>query len=133
MTTPFDDSNVEHTFDKFPEDVRGGLLELREMIFKVAARTPGVGKIQETLKWKQPSYLTPETKSGSTLRLGLPKEGCFAIYTHCQTTILSDFQTIFPNDFVYEGNRAVHFRSDENLPLDRLEMLVKSALTYHLK
>ncbi len=133
MTTPFDDPAVERTFAAFPEEVRSDLLQLREMIFEVAARTKGVGRLQETLKWGQPAYLTPETKSGSTIRLGLPKGGGFAIYAHCQTTIIFDFQTIFPDDFVYEGNRAVHFKPDEDLPLDKLETLVKGALTYHLK
>lgn len=133
MTTAFDDPNVERVFAESPDAVRPSLMQLREMIFEVAAQTEGVGEIQETLKWGQPSYLTPETESGSTIRLGLPKQGGFAIYTHCQTTILSDFQTIFPDDFVYEGNRAIHFRPNENLPLDKLELLVKGALTYHLK
>lgn len=133
MTTAFDDPNVEHAFSGFPEEARNGLMQLRELIFEVAAQTEGVGKIQEALKWGQPAYLTPETKSGSTIRLGLPKQGGLAIYTHCQTTILSDFQTIFPDGFVYEGNRAIHFKIGAELPLDRLALLVKRALTYHLK
>ncbi len=133
MMNPFDDPNVERAFAEFPDAVRSDLMQLREMIFEVAAQTEGVGKIQETLKWGQPAYLTPETKSGSTIRLGLPKHGGFAIYAHCQTTILPDFQTIFPDDFIYEGNRAIHLTPDEKLPLEKLALLVKSALTYHLK
>ena len=133
MTIAFEDSNVERTFAEFPDDARRGLLQLREMIFDVAARSEGVGKIHETLKWGQPAYLTTETKSGSTIRLGLPKQGGIAIYTHCQTTLLSDFQTLFPDDFAYEGNRAIHFETGAELPLDRLALLVRNALTYHLK
>ncbi len=133
MMNPFDDPNVERAFAEFPDAVRSDLMQLREMIFEVAAQTEGVGKIQETLKWGQPAYLTPETKSGSTIRLGLPKHGGFAIYAHCQTTILPDFQTIFPDDFIYEGNRAIHLTPDEKLPLEKLALLVKSALTDHLK
>jgi hypothetical protein len=41
--------------------------------------TPGVGALHETLKWGQPAYLTPETRSGTTLRLGVPKSGGYAI------------------------------------------------------
>ncbi|MEL6689779.1 MAG: DUF1801 domain-containing protein [Pseudomonadota bacterium] len=133
MTQPFEDPNVERAFQAFPDDVRGGLLAIRDLIFEVAQRTEGVGALQETLKWGQPAYLTPETKSGSTLRLGLPKTGGFAVYAHCQTTIISDFQALFPDDFSYEGNRAVHFSSPEELPLDRLALLIQSALTYHQK
>lgn len=85
ITTAFADPNVERVFAAFPQGDQGCLLALRELIFEVAGRTEGVGEIQETLKWGQPAYLTPQTKSGSTIRLGIPKKGGFAIYTHCQT------------------------------------------------
>lgn len=129
---PFEDPNVQAKFETFPEPERERLMTLRELIFQTAADHPEVGRLEETLKWGQPSYLTPETKSGSTIRLGLPKDGGIAIYTHCQTTIISDFQKVFPNDFDYEDNRAVRFSSDEFLPMDKLRLLVASALTYHL-
>ena len=125
--------SVEQIFAAFGQDARAGLLSLRELIFDVAARANGVGEIEETLKWGQPAYLTPQTKSGSTIRLGVPRQGGFAIYTHCQTSIISEFQSIFPDEFAYEGNRAIHFQSPTDLPLDRLQLLIARALTYHLK
>lgn len=130
---PFSSPAVAAKFAAFPQPERNGLLALRQLIFDVARDTPGVGRIEETLKWGQPAYLTPETKSGSTIRLGLPRQGGFAIYTHCQTTILSDFQSLFPDGLVFEGNRAIHFAHDQELPLDRLRLLIANALTYHLK
>jgi hypothetical protein len=129
----FKDPDVEARFASFPEPARTGLLTLRGLIFETAETTPGIGALQETLKWGQPAYLTPETRSGSTIRLGLPKQGGFALYIHCQTTILSDFRNLFPDDFIYEGNRAVHFKDSEMLPLERVRLLIHSALTYHLK
>ena len=133
VASPFRDSKVESIFACYPEKVRAGFLELRELIFETAKTTPGVGMIVETLKWGQPAYLTPESKSGSTIRLGLSKHGGFALYTHCQTTIMSDFQSIFPGDFTYERNRTVHFEDGRNLPLEQIKLLIVSALTYHLK
>jgi hypothetical protein len=130
MGLPFDDPNVERAFSAFPSAAREGLLQLRTLIFDVAARTEGVGRLEETLKWGQPAYLTSETKSGTTIRLGCPNEGGLAIYVHCQTRIVADFQAIFPKDFAYEGNRAIHFASADNLPADKLELFIKSALTY---
>jgi len=130
---PFKDPDVEAKFASFPEPARTGLLTLRSLIFETAETTLNVGALEETLKWGQPAYLTPETKSGSTIRLGLPKRGGFAIYTHCQTTILSDFRSIFPDDFAYEENRAIHFKDSEALSLEKLRLLIHSALTYHLK
>ena len=129
---PFADPNVETIFAAFPGETLSGLMVLRELIFNTARKTNGVGKLHETLKWNQPAYLTPETKSGSTIRLGLPKEGGFALYTHCQTTIISDFRHIFPDDFTYEGNRAIRFMSADEIPDGPLEMLIRSALTYHI-
>ncbi len=133
MKHPIPDPKIAATFEGFPAETKPGLLALRDLILDTAAQTPGVGRIEETLKWGQPAYLTPETKSGSTIRLAPTKSGGFALYTHCQTTILSDFQAIFPTDFSYEGNRAVHFTPDQDLPLDQLSGLIASALTYHLK
>ncbi len=129
---PFKNADVAAKFASYPAPARTALLALRSLIFDTAAETPGVGQLEETLKWDQPAYLTPETRSGSTIRLGLPKQGGFAIYTHCQTTLIADFQGAFPDDFDYEGNRAIRFSDGETPPLDQLRLFVRSALTYHL-
>ncbi len=130
---PFSDPDVEAAFASFPEPARQGLLALRRLIFEIAATTPEAGALEETLKWGQPAYVTATTKSGSTIRLGLPKPGGFAIYTHCRTSIIADFRSLFPKDFVYEGNRAIHFKAGECLSSDNLRLLIRSALTYHLR
>lgn len=132
-TPPFADAAVAAAFDAFSDAACPDLLKLRELIFDVAAQTKGVGVLQETLKWGQPAYLTPETKSGSTIRLGAPKGGGVALYAHCQTTIISDFRGHFPDEFTYEGNRAVRFAEGDDLKPEALALLIKSALTYHLK
>jgi hypothetical protein len=60
---------VEAAFDAYSKPVKAKLLALRRLIFDTAKATKGVGALEETLKWGQPSYLTPETKSGSTIRI----------------------------------------------------------------
>ncbi len=129
---PFETLAVKSAFAAFPEYERNALMSIRELIFTTAKKTKGVGRLFETLKWNQPAYLTPDTMAGSTIRLGVPKTGGFAIYAYCQTTIISDFKSIFPDQFDYDGNRAIHFRSKKALPMVPLEMLIRSALTYHL-
>ena len=129
---PFEDPAVKAVFASYPEPERNKLLVIRERIFQTADQTAGVGTLLETLKWGQPAYLTPQTGSGSTIRLGMPKSGGFAIYVHCQTTILSDFQQVFPDAFTYEGNRAVQFDAEDPLQLSKLDLLITRALTYHL-
>jgi hypothetical protein len=130
--TPFADPAVAAKFADFPAPARAGLMALRQMIFDIAADTPGVGPVHETLKWGQPSYLTPTTKSGSTIRLGIPKQGGFAVYTHCQTTLMADFQSIAPGDLTFDGTRGVLF-ADTQSPPDAIALLIRNALTYHLK
>lgn len=133
LDPPFADPAVKQVFDTFAPDTRVGVLALRRLIFQTASATRGVGQIQETLKWGQPAYLTPHTKSGTTLRLGTPKTGEFAIFAHCQTDVISGFQTLFPQDFRYDGTRAVLFRTLDDLDADKLVMLITRALTYHMK
>ncbi len=88
----FADKRVAALFRSYPPAVRAKLLALRELVIDVAARTPGVGPLTETLKWGQPSYLTEETGAGTTVRLGRLKtsEGC-ALYFHCQSGLSGDF------------------------------------------
>ena len=62
---------VEQAFLAVPAAPRERLLMLRALIFDTAARTPGVGAIDETLKWGEPAYVTAQSGSGSTVRLGL--------------------------------------------------------------
>ena len=132
-TPAFEDSEVARCFDGFPERARPYLVALRGLIFEAAADTPGVGPVFETLKWGQAAYLTVQTKAGSTIRLGVPKTVGVAIYTHCQTTLISDFRTLFPDAFSYEGNRAIHLDPDSELPAEKLRLFIVSALTYHLR
>lgn len=130
---PFDDPEVAAAFDTLPPDVRAMGLTLRDLIFSVAEDTPEVGRIEETLKWGQPSYLTPETKAGSTLRIGMAKNGGAALFAHCATNIISTYARTFPDTDLIEGNRAVIFaRPDEIVPM-RLRLLIYHGLTYHLK
>ncbi|MEM9550368.1 MAG: DUF1801 domain-containing protein [Pseudomonadota bacterium] len=129
---PFADAAVAAAFAAFPDASRAGLLALRRLILDTAAKTPGVGSIHETLKWGQPSYLTHETGSGTTIRLGIPKEGGIAVFTHCQTTVIADFRALFPDTFRYDGNRAVMLPDPSAPPPDAIGMLIRSALTYHM-
>jgi hypothetical protein len=66
---------VNEKFAAYGRLQRARLMALRDIIFEVAAATSGVGRLEETLKLGQPSYLTPETKSGTTLRFDAHPEG----------------------------------------------------------
>ncbi len=130
---PFADPAVEAAFKACPPALKNKLLALRTMIFEVAASTPGVGELQETLKWNEPAYLTTQSRSGSTIRIAPKKSNTaqYAMYFNCQTRLVDTFRTLFPTEFSYEGNRAIVFDTDQAVPEDALRFCIAMALTYH--
>ena len=132
-TAGFLDSAVEAVFDGYPKAAKEKLLALRRLIFDTAKTTKGVGSLEETLKWGQPSYLTPETNSGSTIRIDQVKSAAneIAVYFHCQTNLVETFRELYP-ELRYSGNRAVLLDASERLPEAALRHCVALALTYHL-
>lgn len=133
MKYPFASAKVEKAFDLEDVEARRGLLALRALVFDIAAELPAVGRIEEALRWGQPAYLTPDSKSGSTLRLGVPKSARFGVFVHCQSQLIPEYLTTFPAWDRVEGTRAVLFdHSSEVEPL-RHGWLIKRALTYHVR
>jgi hypothetical protein len=98
-------------FSTYPKPIRERLLALRQMIYEVAAKTPGVGKVEEALRWGQPSYLTPETGSGSTIRIdGIKDEpGKYAMYFICTSGLIDDFKDLYKDEMKFVGNRSIVF------------------------
>lgn len=113
--------------------MRRQLLALRKLIFDVAASTEGVGHLEETLKWGEPAYITSQTKSGSTIRLGWKKSAPaqYSIYFNCQTNLVESFRTLFVSELNFQGNRAIVFNDGEILPKDAVCFCIAAALTYH--
>ncbi|MCA0319830.1 MAG: DUF1801 domain-containing protein [Proteobacteria bacterium] len=107
--------------------------EVRDLVLATAAATPGVGPIEQALKWGQPSFLTTETGSGSTIRMDAAKSrpGGYAVYFHCQTNLVETFRGLYPDVFHFEGNRALHLNAADPLPAEELRHCLALALTYH--
>lgn len=124
---------VARTFAAYPPELRRRLLVLRELVLDIAAATPGVGKIEETLKWGEPAYLTSASKSGSTIRMGPVKSSSsqYALYFNCKTTLVDTFRTLFPVELRYEGNRAIVLDVSDPVPRDALAFCIQAALSYH--
>jgi len=126
---------VAQVFEQYPENIRAKILSLRQLIMDTAANIDSVGSLEETLKWGEPAYLTTQSKSGSTIRLGWNKRNPdqYAIYFNCKTTLVEIFKTIFADIFQYEGNRAIVFGENEDIPENELSHCISIALTYHLR
>ncbi|WP_295808594.1 DUF1801 domain-containing protein [uncultured Nitratireductor sp.] len=133
MDYAFPAPEIADAFAAFPATVRPRLLRARTLILETAYRTEGVGHVEETLKWGQPAYLTPDTKSGSTIRLGVPRSqpDGWALFVHCQTDLVQQFRTHYPGHFTFEEARALLFKADEEIPERALSHCIALALTYH--
>lgn len=132
--TPFEALDVEQKFLDLDERIREKLLILREMIFEVANQNKEIGRLTETLRWGQPSYIPEETNSGTLIRLDkyASQKDHFAIYFHCQTNLVSHFRKMFPQ-LNYDGNRAIFFTVHDNIPKSILKKCFYEAFTYKKK
>jgi Domain of unknown function (DU1801) len=130
----FSDPAVDAVFRAYPGPLQSRLRALRRLIFDTAKATKGVGALRETLKWGQPSYLTPETKSGSTIRIDRDKSAPdrYAIYFHCQTDLVETFRELYPTELSFGGNRSILLDAGDAIPEAALRHCVALALTYHL-
>jgi hypothetical protein len=125
---------VAAVFAACPEPARKKLRALRRLILDTARATKGVGAIEEVLKWGQPSYVTVETGSGSTIRIDRVKsaDNEVAVFFHCQTGLVETFRALYP-ELSYSGNRAILLDVEKKLPEAELRHCMALALTYHLR
>lgn len=123
---------VMAVYDTYPDAVRAALLNVRSLLLKEAEKLK-VGPIEETLKWGEPAYLTSTSKAGSTIRLawkpGTPE---FAnIYVNCQTDLVSEVRSHFPDAFSYTGRRCMGINLNTPFPEFPVQAALSLALTYH--
>lgn len=128
MTHPAPPPEVAAVLAAFPPGPRVGLWRLRDLILDVAAETNAAGTVTEALRWGQPAYLC---RQGTTLRLGVPKSGGFALYVHCRTSLIAEFTSAFPGMDRTEGSRALLFERPDQVDAGRHGWLIARALTYH--
>lgn len=124
---------IQAIYDDYPDDIRQKLLLLRQLIYEVAEENPEIGALEETLKWGQISYLPTKSKIGTTIRLDQVKDTSqYALYVPCSTSLLDTYRRMYGDLFVYEGDRAIIFDADEDLPIEDVKECIYLALTYHL-
>ncbi len=131
-TIPAAPSAVAQVFHACPAQAQPFVDEIRELIFETASYTSGVGPLTETLKWGQPAYLTGQSKSGTTLRLGWDKTGtAVSLFVHCQTSVADQWRAQYEDDLEIIGTRELRLKVDAPLPRKQLGHCIAMALTYH--
>lgn len=120
-------SDVALVFKEMPIAVRTLLKKARSQLFQIAEGAD-VGTLTESLKWRQPAYLTEASKAGSTVRLALHK-GQATVFFKCQTTLVEGFRADFPEAFTYVGSRALLLTKTSDP--QAFGICLARALTYH--
>ncbi len=122
--------SVPDKFDQYPDEIRSKMVALRDLIISSAEELEQITKLEETLKWGEPSYIT---KIGSTIRIDWKekKPDQYAIYFKCTSRLVPTFKVVFGDLFTYEGNRAIVFQLNEPIPTNELKKCIQAGLTYH--
>jgi hypothetical protein len=108
------------------------LRPLRRMVLETAAAI-GVGAIEESLKWGEPSYAPLRKGVGSSVRIAPRKDGKVSMNFICHTGLVAKFRELYPDRLAFEGNRTIIIDPAAPLPGPELRHCVALALTYHLE
>lgn len=122
--------NTTEVFENYPDSVRSQMEQLRELVLEAASEVDGLENLEETLKWGEPSYLT---KHGSTVRMDWKekKPDQYAMYFKCTSKLVPTFKKLYQDTFTFEGDRAIIFELDDEIPEKELKHCIKLALNYH--
>jgi hypothetical protein len=122
----------EH-FKNQTTEMKAALMDLRKLVLDTAGITEGVGPIEEELRWGQLSFITAQTKSGSTIRIDALRDdpAKYAIYVHCQSGLIDEFRSRYPKQMTYVDQRSIEFKLGQPLPMEELKHCIALALTYH--
>lgn len=116
-------------FNSYPKTIRPKLLFLRQLVLETA-ETLNVSKLEERLKWGEPSY---KAKDGSPIRMDWKERtpDQYALYFICSTTLVTTYKEIYSDLFTFDGNRAIIFHKDDPIAINELKHCIGLALRYH--
>lgn len=122
--------SFDSKFDQYPGHVRQKMNFLKDLVIETAQETERIELLELTLKWGEPSFVT---KKGSTLRMDWKAKAPdqYAMYFQCTSRLVETFRMVFGDTFTYEGNRALVFHLDQELPIPELKECIRACLTYH--
>ncbi|EPJ44422.1 MAG: hypothetical protein OFPII_35270 [Osedax symbiont Rs1] len=120
---------AQSKFDSYPPHVQQVLLSARQLILQVA-KEQNISSVEESLKWGQLSY---SAKHASTIRIDwsdkTPQQ--FYFYFICSTCLVDTFKELYPNNFAYQGNRAIALELHEKIATPALQHCLAMSLNYH--
>jgi hypothetical protein len=121
-------AEIKEKFDRYPNHIKPLMLELRSMVFSTAEEM-GLGEINESLKWGEPSY---QVKNGSPVRIDWKPEhpDQYYLFFNCQTKLIDTFRELYSDALEFEGNRAIVLHVDNDLPVNTIKHCLELAMRY---
>lgn len=107
--------------------------EAAALIHEVAARTPGIGPLEQSLKWGEQSFTPAKPNVGSSVRIAPRDNGDLALMFICHTNLVEEFRCLYPTALTFEGNRAIVAESGKPVDREALSHCIALALTYKLR
>ncbi|WP_052161621.1 hypothetical protein [Hoeflea sp. BAL378] len=107
--------------------------ELEALIRDTAARTQGVGALEQSLKWGERSFAPARPNIGSSVRIQPRAGGDVALMFICHTNLVEQFRALYPDALAFEGNRAIVVEAGRPVDRDALSHCIALALTYKLR
>ncbi len=123
-------ADVEAVFKSYPTYIRPKMEFLRQLVLDVAAEIDTLEDLEETLKWGEPSYLTSQ---GSTIRMDWKSSRAdyYALYFNCKTKLVDTFKELYSEKLSFEGNRAILFNINDEIPITEVKHCIFLCLNYH--
>jgi hypothetical protein len=119
----------EETIAPYSPSAQNLLGALRKLVLSTVCDLNGMAEITEALRCGQFSFLTLETGSGSTIRLGGKHKAANAVamFFRCQSGLVDHFREIYGKSLKFEGKRAIVLMLT---PMCRKQ---PSAIAFHLR
>ena len=120
----------EAAFKAYPQLSKKRLRYLCELIIQTAKESQGVDKLDLGLKWGESAF---RSNIGSTLRIDWKSKNPeqYALYFQCSSRLIETFRLLYEPKLRFEGNRAIIFKLDQEIPIYELKECIKACLRYH--
>ncbi|NJC26165.1 DUF1801 domain-containing protein [Neolewinella antarctica] len=115
---------------EYPPLPQQRLARLRALVREVTTEAPEIDRLEETLKWGEPSFLT---RGGSTLRMDWKEKApdSYALYFKCTSKLIPTIREIYGDQFSYAANRAIVLPLTAEPPVAEIKNCIRLALRYH--
>ncbi|MEL6650702.1 MAG: hypothetical protein AAFQ87_07870 [Bacteroidota bacterium] len=106
-------TGVAAKFEAYPDEIRPKLWRLRQLIIDTASEIEGINRLEESLKWGEPSY---QCRKGSPIRMDWKERAPeqYAIYFNCSTSLVETFLPLGPR-----GSLSIRKKSSDSVWIGR--------------